>query len=370
MKRLLFALFLLSAALLALPAHAQGAPFDIIDKIFKELSVKLKKPLDRTTTDWTYSEEAYPSSSLGCPKPDRPDVPGKVKGGENKITADYVIYDYRASEKDNSYFLCSTTALATPTFTPTRNLSTATPVFTNTPTSTFTNTPSPTSTFTPSFTATPLVVNLDKAKSVIAYVDSAGDVVVSSLGATTEIPLTHDCEGKFLIDAVLNDPFYAQTRTYGNLRWSPDGTKLLFTEFKTHSLHLAISGQAPVELVTDFGLDRSVAPAGTWSPDGTRIAFLMRGDTDNSARLMTISPDNGQVAKMGDVPLCPPTSSVNRADLSQIAYEREIGTAGSELPTRLEWAATGDILYNSATCHYLIAINRQGIRWTIHTNAK
>ena len=70
MKRLLPALLLLSllsTTLLALPAHAQGAPFDIIDAIFKELSTKLKKPLDRTTTDWTYSEKVYPSSSLGCP---------------------------------------------------------------------------------------------------------------------------------------------------------------------------------------------------------------------------------------------------------------------------------------------------------------
>src|SRR5579871_4536813 len=99
MKRLLLALLLLSlssAALLVLPAHAQGSPLDIIDKIFQELSAKLKKPLDRNSTDWTYSEEVYPSSSLGCPKPDRPDKPGQVKGWDIQITADYVIYDYRA----------------------------------------------------------------------------------------------------------------------------------------------------------------------------------------------------------------------------------------------------------------------------------
>src|SRR5258708_39355311 len=150
MKRLLPALLLLSllsTTLLGLPAHAQGAPFDIIDAIFKELSAKLKKPLDRTTTDWNYSEEVYPSSSLGCPKPDRPDTPGQVKGWDIQITADYVIYDYRASEKDNSYFLCSTTNLVKPTFTQTRNLSTSKPA----PTAL----PPPTSTITPPPPATP-----------------------------------------------------------------------------------------------------------------------------------------------------------------------------------------------------------------------
>src|SRR5260221_3144114 len=302
-------------------ASAQGGPTSIIDAAYADLSQKLGKPLTRGgDSSYTWEEDVFGDSSLGCPQPGKTYTQAVTPGFKIVITFAGTAYDYRATKDGKVVFLCSgITGVAM----------TATPVV------------------GPAFaTKAPQVPAAGNFGAVLlsgplTYLDHNGNVVVVPAGQTAPIQLTSDSTATDMPGV----PFHQTTRNYGQFRWSADGTKLLFTDSVQHTLYVAISGQAPLQVAGGINSDYP----GAWSPNGSKIAYAV---ATNEQR-----PQTGVVNQVQAVTLTGNTVSAPQYagafaegmgcggggifDPADMLYYRETGYNG--VPKTLTWTAQGFI---------------------------
>src|SRR5258707_10071837 len=87
---------------------AQGGPTSIIDAAYADLSQKLGKPLARGgDSSYTWEEDVFGDSSLGCPQPGKTYTQAVTPGFKIIITFAGTAYDYRATKDGKVVFLCT-----------------------------------------------------------------------------------------------------------------------------------------------------------------------------------------------------------------------------------------------------------------------
>lgn len=257
---LLVLLALMVVPLLPVDAQAQE-PASIIDSVIQDLGQRLNKPLNRSNTYYEWSLNVYPDTSLGCPKPDTAYTQKQTFGFQiilRPIGSD-VSYDYRAYD-DGRFFPCSLPGLDEG----------------GAPTEAATAPPPPTAEpLAP--TAPPVFANTEPTAfqaPVFAFLNADGNVYVTSLGVNPgPVALTTDAGLRFEPRSV----YATKDRDYSLLRWSPDGTRLVFIDNRTQTLYLAKSGEAVKELYAGT----AIAIPAAWSLDGTEVAYTVpagRGD--------------------------------------------------------------------------------------------
>jgi len=192
LKRLVFlvAFALLSLTIIsALPdaphkIYAQsGEPTALITSIFADLSHKLGKSLNRGNVDtWSWSQNAYPDASLGCPQPGQSYAAGSTSGYQVLIVLNGVTYDYRANKASSAFFRCSPPdSQAAPTV-----ISTVIP--TSIPAAVPTNAPIVLATALPVATIPPTAI----AQTLMAYIAPDGNVHLLNRATNADSAVTSD----------------------------------------------------------------------------------------------------------------------------------------------------------------------------------
>ncbi len=104
MKQLILVLLLLSTAMVA----AQGAP-EQIDDALRDLSQRVGVELTLNDLFWTWAQQNYDNTSLGCPQEGQTYTQTPVVGYEFTFRYGGNIYDYRVSADRSIVFLCDVT---------------------------------------------------------------------------------------------------------------------------------------------------------------------------------------------------------------------------------------------------------------------
>ncbi len=217
--------------------HAQQVPYPIIDAAYKDLSGRLGKSVTRGgDSNWSYEADVFPDASLGCPQPGKVYAQTRISGYKIIITyprSNGSDYDYRASTDGSTLFLCTINNSPVTAVTPTPgNNPTASSV-------TFTN--------------------------PFAFIGADGNVVMAQIGNSAAVRITSDST----LTGAPGDPFPQTSKTYTNLIWSPDGTKLAFIESQSQTLFVSTSGNSPIPVVKQ-------AMGAAWSSDSSKLAYFVR----------------------------------------------------------------------------------------------
>ncbi len=208
-------------------------------------------------------------------------------------------------------------------------------------------------------------------------------VVVSAPGATSQTPPG---------SKALTPEFALSLRSFGDLQFSPDGSRLLFTVLEPptgegrarHVWLLDVSNSA----VRQFTFSQKSETSPRWSPDGRQIAFLSDRDDFNQIYLIGIeggearaltqgkrsvqgfewSPDSKQIAFLAPDPRSEAEEKKNREKDDARVVDKDdkhtrawlVSVASGETravtPTKwdigsLQWTPAGDQLVVSATDH-------------------
>ena len=260
-RRMIFHLALVALlTAFALPLvtnHAQASePTSIIDAAFADISKQVGKPVTRGgDSTFTWEQDTFGDASLGCPKPGQMYAQVVTKGYKIIINYAGTSYDYRASLDGSNLFLCSTTGGA------------------------------------PTFVATAPAPSSSSATFInpFAFISTSGNVLLAHIGDSTTAALTNSV-------ATPIPPLGLPPQQFGRLQWSPDGSKLVFFEFKTGNLYLARSGQPLITVATGL---QTYFPA-VWSADGTKIAFAVptkeQKDTGEVQQVQAVSVTSNGVS--------------------------------------------------------------------------
>lgn len=271
-KRLMvcFTILLIAATLFTLGgtvrAQTLQEPTALIDAILRDLSARLGITLSRVNINYQYSLNVYPSAALGCPEPGKVYAQSQTKGWQviiNPFAGGS--YDYRAPDETH-FWLCKpggSSGTSAPTQVPAINGQ---------------KLPAPPA---PSFILSSQPTNYQEP---IAFVGYDGNVYISDIANLSDhkaTALTGDAQGK----PTAQFPFYQKQRYYGHFRWSPDGSRLAFTEQRSGDVYIAATSSAPVKVA-------QTSPLGfppTWSPDGSQLAFaVMSNQTVGNDAVMQI----------------------------------------------------------------------------------
>jgi len=249
-------------------------PVTVIDNVLKDLSAQLKITITRgNTQSYTWEQQRFPDAALGCPAPGVSYAQVVQLGYivTVKVRNLDTIFEYRSNNEGTVYFQCKdgrpvtnpvTVATAVTGAQLTQIPGTAIPGTQIAPTAISAQAPLSgiTAVTTPTTYNNPLAfVGLDGNVYVTDYV---GRVITSAS------PLTGDATG----EPINFYPYFTARHTYMNLVWSPDGTRLAFTDWKNGgTLYVASSGQKATAIAN--GLAAEFPPA--WSSDGGEVAYAV-----------------------------------------------------------------------------------------------
>jgi Tol biopolymer transport system component len=314
-------------------------PTAIIDAALKDLSQKLGRTLSRGTVDnWTWEQIDFPDASLGCPQPGKTYAQVVTRGYRLTFTTRGVTYEYRALNDGSVLFQCTASGAAPAATSPVVVPPTAAPVV-------------------PTAAGQPILF-----QKPLAYVGADGNVTIATIGQDLGVPITGDAARQSL-QAM---PFYQVAHAYGQFRWSPDGTKLLFTDVSARNLYLAISGQKPVMIARGL----AAGYPGTWSPDGNEVAYAVETNQpqgDGLVRQVQAIPVTatgaGQPRVAGSFVQGSGCGNIE-LDPAEAAYRAEAGFEGNGLT--LAWTAQG-FVYSTLCQGVGLALANSGgqVLWTV-----
>jgi hypothetical protein len=159
--------------------------------------------------------------------------------------------------------------------------------------------------------------------TLYAGTDGAGNVVVGlAAPGSIPVPITGDARGTY------PDPYFKRDKVYTYLTWSPDGTRLAFVELFSQALYLVESGSAPRMVATRV----STALPPSFSPDGRELAYAV--DTGQ------MSPTGGGATAILQVQAIPVTGGSPRA-LLNLDYSVGCGGAGFSPALLRYWDENG-----------------------------
>ncbi|MEP7285639.1 MAG: SH3 domain-containing protein [Chloroflexota bacterium] len=300
----------------ALVSQAQGdISTTIIDAVYSDLSQKLGKSVARGgDSQFSWEEDVFNDTSLGCPQPGQNYTQVTTRAYKITIVYQGVTYSYRSTKDGGVIFQC------TPNFSGPG----ATPL-------------APETAIPPS---APIALN-----NPLAFIDYSGNVAVSTPGQPLAHLLTNDANAQY----TQNAPFFNANRYYGRFRWSPDGTKFIYTDLRSGTAYVAVSGQAPIQVAVGVATMLPII----WSSDGTKIVFAVSTNEHKG--------DNGVVQQIQAVQLLGNSVSApiyassfvvsvgcggGNPDPADNAFNVEAGFGGSNLI--MEWTDQG--LIHSTAC--------------------
>jgi hypothetical protein len=321
MRKVIYVLMIATTVWLGI-AHvpdvsAQGAPSEAaLDRVFQDISVRIGRAVSRVRFDgtWTYEQIIVRDDNLGCANGQR-NAPGQTRAWVVRVTVNgFGSYEYRISNDSTLVFFCSGVGVGADAVPPAAAPGSSLPI------------PPPAG-----VVASPVTFGAP----ILAFVGLDGNVYVTSLGsAQGYVPLTGDALGN-----ISEGGYRFARKYYRNLRWSPDGTRLAFTEEGSQTLFVASSGSAPIAIAN--GLSVEFPPA--WSPDGSQIAFAMSGvpsaDPNNfTYTIMAAAPTGGPAATIGQIEFGVGCGGGGFGP-ALMNYFRQAGYNGSEVI--LKWTPNG-----------------------------
>ncbi|MCE7947387.1 MAG: hypothetical protein DYG88_08165 [Chloroflexi bacterium CFX4] len=305
---------------------AQGAPTEAaFDRIFSDVSSRVGRVISRTRFDgtWSYEGVVVNDNNLGCPNGQQ-NAPGQTRAWIVRVSVTGLgSYEYRVSNDSSIILYCSGVGIgaevpqvivAPPAAPPPAVGGARLPV------------PPP-----------PGVSNqaVTFQAPIMAFIGRDGNVYVTSLSSNLGyVPLTGDALG------VVEDGGYTNySKYYGNLRWSPDGSRLAFVEYTTQTLYVASSGGQPFPVAN--GLAVEIPPS--WSPDGAQIAFAARGapvgDSPNFVYpIQAVPATGGPLTTVGQIAFGVGCGGGGFSP-SLVNYYREVGYNGGN--TIFKWLPNG-----------------------------
>ncbi len=308
-----FLVICLICAGLPRPALAQGEPTAIIDAVFKDISQKLGRTVTRSNADvWSWEEDVFADASLGCPQPGKTYAQAQTRGFKISVTFNNVTYDYRAFKDGTVIFQCSAGGAA-PTAV------SITPI------------------------APTVVIGGQPVtyQNPIAYIGAGGNVYITAPGKGAGTAITGDSV------STGNGDF---SHRYGQFRWSPDGSKLLFADQTSKTLYLVMSGQKPLQIAGGL----SYLFSGAWSPDGTQIAYGVdtrqtRGDNQTVQQIQVLPVTSTGVGAplVGGEFTFGVGCGGGGSDPAEALYQSEAGYGGN--PLTFVWLAKGYLVTGRCT---------------------
>ena len=273
-------------------AKAQaGEPTAIIDAVLKDLSTRLGQTLTRGNVDtYSWDQEDFPNSSLGCASAGGVSAQVITRGYKVLVTVKGVVYDYRASNDGKTIIQCAAGAAPQTVIAP----------------ATTPGTPVVAPTLAPGRPQLPYI-------APIAYIGRDGNVYVTDPSGRAPTALTAD----------------GGNHQYGQLRWSPDGTKLAFTDFMVNTISVVRSGQAPA--IVTGGILAEYPPG--WSADSTEVFYLVptqqQSGNGQIVQVQAAPAAGGQPRVAGQILMSGGGCGGGGFDPALSAYMRDVGYEGN-----------------------------------------
>ena len=109
-----------------------------------------------------------------------------------------------------------------------------------------------------------------------------------------------DLEARLVEGTIVSKPFSNSTRIEGPARFSPDGSRIAFSSFRSGSPEIWVAGRdgGGLQQITSLGAPELVV--GGWSPDGTRIAF--DAALDGNSDVYIVGADGGHLRRLTSEP--------------------------------------------------------------------
>jgi Tol biopolymer transport system component len=106
--------------------------------------------------------------------------------------------------------------------------------------------------------------------------------------------------------------------------WSPDGSRIAFVSTRSGNgqLHVMPAAGGAATQLTVYSPLGGTAIHPDWSPDGGWIAFTWSGPTDDQIEIFRMSPVSGQVVQLTNTPGVDDTSPSWSPDSKRLAFSR------------------------------------------------
>ena len=109
-----------------------------------------------------------------------------------------------------------------------------------------------------------------------------------------------DLEARLVNDTIESKPFSNSTRIEGPARFSPDGSRIAFSSYRSGGPEIWVAGRdgSGLQQITSLGAPELLV--GGWSPDGARIAFdaAIAGNDD----VYVVGADGGHLRRLTSEP--------------------------------------------------------------------